>query len=123
LADGADIILPVAGAVGLGTAAAIQEHGNAYLIGVDMDWAVTYPEYADILLTSVEKRADVSVVLAVEAMVNGSFTGGTHVGTLATGELGLSPFHHHEALVSAELRAELDEITAGIIAGTIQTLP
>ncbi len=37
LMDSADIIMPVAGPVGLGIAA-IKERGNAYLIGVDSDW-------------------------------------------------------------------------------------
>ncbi|MGH2591993.1 MAG: BMP family ABC transporter substrate-binding protein, partial [Anaerolineae bacterium] len=39
--EGADIILPVAGPVGLGAAAAVQDRGNAYLIGVDTDWTVS----------------------------------------------------------------------------------
>ena len=44
--EGADIIMPVAGPVGLGAAAAIKERGNAYVIGVDSDWFLTSPEYA-----------------------------------------------------------------------------
>ena len=52
LEQGADIIPPVAGTnVGPGAANAVQTHGNAYLIGVDTDWTVTSPEYADIVLT------------------------------------------------------------------------
>ena len=35
--QGADVIMPVAGPVGLGSAAAIQERGNAWMIGVDTD--------------------------------------------------------------------------------------
>jgi basic membrane protein A and related proteins len=107
----------------LGTAAVIQERGSAYLIGVDTDWAVTYPEFADIVLTSVEKRADVSVGLAVQALVDGTFTGGTHVGTLATGETGLAPFHALEHLVSAGVRAELEALIAEIGAGRVKTRP
>ncbi len=38
--EGADIIMPVAGPVGLGTAAAAQERGEVYIIGVDNDWAI-----------------------------------------------------------------------------------
>ena len=53
--EGADIIMPVAGPVGLGAAAAIKERGNAYIIGVDSDWFLTSPDYADITLTSVMK--------------------------------------------------------------------
>lgn len=43
--EGADIILPVAGPVGLGTAAAVQERGNAWIIGVDTDWTVSASQY------------------------------------------------------------------------------
>jgi basic membrane protein A len=38
--EGADIIMPVAGKVGLGTAAAVKERGKM-LIGVDTDWTVS----------------------------------------------------------------------------------
>ena len=36
--EGADIIMPVAGPVGLGTAEAVKERGGM-LIGVDTDWS------------------------------------------------------------------------------------
>ena len=121
---GADIILPVAGeSVGWGAGAAVQEHGDAYLIGVDTDWAVTAPEFADILLTSIEKRYDVSVVDAARSIVDGDFFGGVHTGTLETGEVGISPFHNLDALVSPAVKADLQQIIADIIAGKIQTTP
>jgi basic membrane protein A len=123
LAAGADIILPVAGPAGVGAAAAVKEHGHAYLIGVDADWAVTFPEYAGVVLTSIEKKVDVSVVLVVQAVVNGEFVGGTHVGTLAMGEVGISPFHALDHLVPRQVKSDLEQIEAGIIAGEIQTLP
>jgi len=123
LNEGADIILPVAGRVGLGTAALVQELGNAYLIGVDSDWAETYPEYADIMLTSIEKRLDVSVVFTVQSIVDGTFTGGTHIGTLETGEVGLAPFYKFDSLISNEVKADLEQIKQDIIAGKIKTKP
>jgi basic membrane protein A len=121
--EGADIIMPVAGPVGLGAAAAVQDRGNAYLIGVDTDWTVSAPEYADIVLTSVEKRLDLSVLTAAKAVVDGSFKGGTHVSSLENGEIGISPFHDLESMVPSEVVAELEEVTAGIIAGDIPTKP
>ncbi len=123
LNDGADIILPVAGRAGLGTAAVVQERGNAYLIGVDNDWTVSYPEYADIILTSIEKRVGVSVMLAVQAIMEGRFTGGTHIGTLETSEVGLAPFHQFDSLISNEVKTELERIEKDIIAGKIKTKP
>jgi basic membrane protein A len=121
--EGADIIMPVAGPVGLGTAAAVQQRGNAYIIGVDTDWTVSAAEYAPIILTSVEKRLDLSVQSAVDAVVDGSFAGGLHVSDLANGEIGISPFHELESMVPAEVSGALEQITADIIAGTIATKP
>jgi WD40 repeat protein/basic membrane lipoprotein Med (substrate-binding protein (PBP1-ABC) superfamily) len=121
--QGADIVLPVADRVGLGAAAAVKEHGNAYLIGVDSDWTVTYPEYAGIILTSIMKRLDVSVISAVQAIVDGTFTGGTHVGTLENDGVSIAPFHNLDGLITAQVRADLDQIKSDIIAGKIKTKP
>ncbi len=121
--EGADILLPVAGSVGMGTAAAIKERGNAYLIGVDTDWALTAAEYADIVLTSIEKRVDVSVASAVEDLAAGTFTGGPHLGTLENGGVSIAPFHGLDGLVTLEIKAELAQVKAGIIAGEIKTKP
>lgn len=122
LEEGADIILPVAGKnVGWGAGAEVQEHGNAWLIGVDTDWTITWPEFSDILLTSIEKRFDASVVQAAEALAEEQFSGGIHTGGLATGEVGISPFHALEALVSDQVKTDLKQIEADIIAGKIRT--
>ncbi|MFZ3150447.1 MAG: BMP family ABC transporter substrate-binding protein [Anaerolineaceae bacterium] len=117
--EGADIIMPVAGPVGLGAAAAIQERGNAYLIGVDSDWYLTAPEYASITLTSVMKQMDATTYAVIESVIDGSFTGGDVVGTLANNGVAIAPFHDLESMVSAELQGELDQLKADIIAGTI----
>jgi WD40 repeat protein/basic membrane lipoprotein Med (substrate-binding protein (PBP1-ABC) superfamily)/transcriptional regulator with XRE-family HTH domain len=124
LDEGADIILPVAGqSVGWGALAEVQEFGNAWFIGVDTDWTVTDPKFADIILTSIEKRFDVSVVRAAKSIKDGTFTGGIHVGTLETGEVGLSPFHQLDALISDNVKADLEQIKADIISGKVQTKP
>jgi WD40 repeat protein/basic membrane lipoprotein Med (substrate-binding protein (PBP1-ABC) superfamily) len=119
--QGADIILPVAGQVGLGTATAAQETTGVYVIGVDTDWAVTYPEFADVILTSIQKRMDTSVLTAVEAIQEGDFTGGQHPGTLENRGVGLAPFHSLDGIVSPETKKELENITAEIISGNIDT--
>jgi basic membrane protein A len=121
--EGADIILPVAGPVGLGTAAAVQERGGVYLIGVDVDWTQTAPEYTDILLTSVLKRMDVTTFKAIESAVNGTFEGGVIVGTLENQGVDIAPYHDLSSMVSSDLQAQLDEVRQGIIDGTIQTKP
>jgi phosphate/phosphite/phosphonate ABC transporter binding protein len=121
--EGADIIMPVAGPVGLGTAAAIQERGNAYVVGVDSDWTLTSPEYTGITLTSVMKLMDVTTFNAIKSAQEGTFEGGVTVGTLENGGVGLAPFHDLDSMVPAELKAELDQLKADIIAGTVATAP
>jgi hypothetical protein len=69
LDQGADIILPVAGTnVGPGAAYAVQAHGDAFIIGVDTDWTLTNVEFTDIILTSILKNYDASVVQAVQGI-------------------------------------------------------
>ncbi|MCJ7512886.1 MAG: BMP family ABC transporter substrate-binding protein [Anaerolineales bacterium] len=121
--EGADIIMPVAGPVGLGTAAAAQERGNAYIIGVDSDWFLTAPEYAAIILTSVLKNMDVTTMNVVKTVLDGSYAGGVTVGTLENGGVGLADFHDMASMVPAELQAELQDVAAKVIAGEIKTSP
>ena len=121
--EGADIIMPVAGPVGLGTAAAVQERGNAYIIGVDTDWTVSASEYADITLTSVLKRLEVTTQQAIAAAADGSFEGGLHVADLANGGVGLADFHDLASMVPDQVKTDLEQIMADIIAGTIKTKP
>ena len=124
LDQGADIILPVAGtSVGPGAAYAVKSHGNAYVIGVDTDWNVTNAEFADIILTSILKNYDASVVQAVKDIKENTFTGGIHIGTLETGKVSLAPFHQFDNLISSKVKADLEQIKAEIIEGGIKTKP
>jgi len=118
--EGADIILPVAGPVGLGTAAAVKERG-AMMIGVDTDWYVSAPEYKEVYLTSILKNMDVAVFDAIKAVLDGTFKGGTYVGTLKNNGVGIAPFHDFEDQVPDDLKAELEEVRKGIIEGSIST--
>ena len=117
--EGADIIMPVAGPVGLGAAAAIQERGNAYVIGVDSDWFLTSPQYGDITLTSVMKLMDATTFQVIEDVVNGEFEGGTVVGTLENEGVAIAPFHDLSGMISEELQTRLDELRQAIIDGEI----
>jgi basic membrane protein A len=124
LDEGADIILPVAGMnIGPGAANAVQTHGNAYIISVDTDWTVTNPEYVNVVITSIIKNYDVNVMQAVKAIEENTFSGGTHVGTLETGEVGIAPFHQFDSRISAKVKTDLEQIKADIISGKIKTKP
>jgi basic membrane protein A len=121
--EGADIVMPVAGPVGLGTAAAVQERGNAYLVGVDNDWFVASPQFGPIVLTSVLKNMDVTTMNVVSSVLDGTFAGGVTVGTLENGGVGLAPFHDLDSIVPADLKAELETVRAGIISGELSAVP
>ena len=114
--EGADIIMPVAGPVGLGTAAAVQERGSGYVIGVDDDWTQTAPDYADIVLTSVMKLMDQSVFDVSKQVLDDSFAGGFYTGTLENGGVGLGT---NNAAISTELLSEVAAVQADIITGNI----
>jgi basic membrane protein A len=121
--EGADIIMPVAGPVGLGTAAAAQERGGVMVIGVDADWVLTNSDYQAITLTSVMKNMDVTTMNVIKSVMDGSFKGGVTVGTLDNGGVGLAPFHSFDSQVPQSMKDELDTVRQGIIAGTITTHP
>ncbi len=118
--EGADIIMPVAGPVGLGTAAAVQERG-AMLIGVDTDWYMSAPEYRDITLSSVIKKMDIAVFDAIQSVVDGTFTGGTYLGTLENNGVDLAEFHEFDDAVSQELKDEIEQVRLDLIAGKLDT--
>ncbi|MBF4573038.1 BMP family ABC transporter substrate-binding protein [Herbiconiux sp. VKM Ac-1786] len=118
--QGADVILPVAGQVGEGAASAASEAGGVSLIWVDNDGYDTLPaEYKPILLTSVLKNTGDAVVEIVGDDIDGDFSPEPFVGTLENGGVALAPFHDLESSVPAELAAELDDLKAQIVAGTV----
>ena len=121
--EGADVIMPVAGPVGLGTAAAVQERGGVYIIGVDSDWTQTSPEFTDVVLTSVLKKMDVTTKDTIKMVMDDTFEGGVVVGSLENAGVDLAPFHELDSMVSSDLKAELDTIKQGIIDGSIKTTP
>ena len=119
ISQGADIIMPVAGPVGLGAAAAAMADGNTSIIGVDSDWYEANPDYSSIVLTSVMKEIGASVEQAITDSVNGNFSATPYVGTLANGGVSLAPFHDFDAKVPAELKDDLQKLTEDIKAGKL----
>ena len=121
LDQNADVILPVAGQVGEGAAAAIKEHGSGSLIWVDNDGYETLPaEFRGIVLTSILKNTQDAIVEIVGADLDGDFSSEPFIGTLENGGVGIAPFHDLDGMVSAELQAELEQLTQDIISGTLE---
>jgi basic membrane protein A len=125
ISEGADIIFPVAGNVGLGAAKAVQEAdtqgGKVNMEWVDTDGCVSAAQYCKYLITSVTKGIQTSVKNAVLSAENGTFKGGDYIGTLANGGVVLSPYHDFSGQVPASLRSELKTVEAGIESGKIST--
>lgn len=121
IAEGADIIMPVAGPVGLGTAAAAMDNEGVMIVGVDTDWCVSAAEFCSVMLTSVVKNMDVAVFEAVEDAFNGETDNWSEpfLGTLDNGGVEMAPFNEFEDQVPEGLQAELDEIQQMIIDGEI----
>ena len=117
---GADVILPVAGQVGEGAAAAAVEASGVSIVWVDNDGFETLPaEFRPVLLTSILKNTQDAIVEIVAADMKGTFDNTPFVGTLENGGVEIAPYHDLAGLVSAELDAEIAQLRADIIAGTI----
>lgn len=123
--EGADIILPVAGPVGLGSAALADELGPDLLkiIGVDADLYETDPQNGHVYLTSVTKRMDATVFEVIEFAMSSDFAGGVLVGTLDNGGVALAPFHDMAPLVPDALRQQLESLRSSIIGGDLMVGP
>ena len=121
VAQGADILLPVAGNSAEGALqVAKASNGKVGSMWVDTDGCVSQEKYCAVIPTSVGKAMDVAVFEAIKAAKAGSFDSTPFVGTLANSGVYLAPFHQWESKVSADTKAELDKIKADIIAGTIK---
>lgn len=122
IAQGADVIMPVAGPAGLGSLAAVKEAGEGVRgIWVDTDGCVSASEYCDVLLTSVMKEMDVAVEEAIEASIMDETDNEPYVGTLENGGVALAPFHQFEGEIDQDTKDELAEIREQIIAGELET--
>jgi basic membrane protein A and related proteins len=125
LDDGADIILPVAGPVGLGTIEAIRARpdSNAKVIWVDTDGCVSVPDDCDLFLTSIMKNMDVAVRDITLETADGNFEGGLYTGTLENEGVDLGPFNDFDDQVPDELKSAVDDLRQQIIDGEIETMP
>jgi len=125
ISEGADVIFPVAGNVGLGAAKAVQSAnasgGHVAMLWVDVDGCVSAATYCPLFITSVEKGIVAAVKASVLSAAGGTFQGGTYVGTLANGGAVLAPFHEWASKVPQALQTELMQVSQGIQNGTIPT--
>ncbi|MDH3307528.1 MAG: BMP family ABC transporter substrate-binding protein [Acidimicrobiia bacterium] len=119
--EGADVVMPVAGPVGLGSSALATELGydNLKIIGVDTDQYLTDTSNQGAYLTSVLKNMDVTTFNAIKSVFDGNFEGGVTLGNLANDGVGLADYHDYSSAIPQELQDEIAALKAGIIDGSI----
>lgn len=117
--QGADIIMPVAGAVSTGTLAAARENPGTSVIWVDVDGYYSEPDYKELMLTSAMKQIGNAVFDTIAEAKDGNWTGTDYVGTLENNGVGLAPWHDFEDRIPEGLDAKLEELRAKIISGEI----
>jgi basic membrane protein A len=125
ISEGADVIFPVAGNVGLGAAKAVQDADTAAgsmkvtMEWVDTDGCFSAPQYCQYFISSVTKGIQAAVKNAVLSAADGSFKGGNYIGDLSNDGVVLSPFHDFTSQVPTSLQSELNTIKQEIISGKI----
>lgn len=117
--NGADIIYGVCGNVSTAAAAAMQERGYGYIFGMDQDWTLTNPQYADQILGSALKNMHVAVYEIMKNLEESdTFNGGEdYVLTLANGGTSLTI---NEAIdIPEDLKAEVEALAEKIASGEL----
>lgn len=124
IASGADVVFPVGGNQFSAVNEAFNEAGVAGVqLGVDKDIALTSPEFASFILTSVEKRMGDATFDIAKALLDGeAFNSDQYTGTLENRGTLLSPFYDFDSMIPQDVKDRLAELEAGIIAGTVDPL-
>jgi len=122
VSQGADVVMPVAGFSGQGTAQqALDSKGALKVIWVDQDGCVSAEKFCSVFLSTVVKNISDAVKQAVNKVADGSFAGGTgSIGTLENNGVQLAPYHNFDSQIPADLKGEIDKLKADIISGTIK---
>jgi basic membrane protein A and related proteins len=121
--QGADVIFPVAGSVGLGAAEAVKQNHGVSMEWVDTDGCVSDPSYCPLFMTSVEKGIVPSVENAALTAAQGKFKGGNYIGTLKNNGVGIAPYHDWASKIPASVQNGIKQIRLGIISGAISVDP
>ncbi len=121
IAQGADVILPVAGDAAVGTFQAALEQPGVLAIGVDTDEYLVdkISQYKSVLLTSVVKNSADAIPSIISDDIAGKWSNEPYVGTLANGGVSIAPYHDLESTVGSALAAEVQDLQQQIVDGKI----
>jgi basic membrane protein A len=115
IAAGADVIYHAAGATGHGVFEAAHDAGRL-AIGVDSD---QHDEMPDAVVTSMVKRADVTVFDTIRAVSEGRFEGGMHVFGVRDGAIDYVRDGPHAALLPPAVVARVEQLRGEIASGRV----
>ncbi len=120
ISQGADIVLPVAGGTGQGTASTTAaSNGKQSTIFVDFDGCISAANYCKTFLTSVTKGIAGAVQKAVVAGQKGQALTGSYLGELKNSGVGLAPYHQWDSKVPADLKKQVAQVGTDITSGKI----
>jgi basic membrane protein A len=120
-AQGADIVFPVAGSVGLGSIVAAKQAGAGHsVMWVDSNGCVSDKTDCKWFVGTVAKGVEPSVEAAVLSAAKGTFKSGPYIGTLKNKGTQLE---YGGIKVPASLKSKIATAKAGIIARTISVNP
>jgi len=114
--NGADVIFGAGGKTGNGALIEVAGHEGLYCIGVDQDQWYTVPEAHSCLVSSAIKAITPSVFAMIQAYVDGDTPEGNFYGIA-----GLAPYHDFEDVIPDDVKAQVEQIGAGLQDGTIET--
>jgi basic membrane protein A len=113
--QGADVIFGAGGKTGNGAVEAAAQAG-VYAVGVDTDQYYTLPNAAPRLLSSAMKMITPGVFDLIKLAKEGAFPAGNYFGAA-----GYAPYHDVDGEVPADVKAKMEELTAGLLDGSIKT--
>ena len=122
--QGADIVFPAAEQAGLGAVEAAKELGK-YVIGVDSDQSMLFSgadeDSANVILTSVLKNVDLSLLRAGEMYIAGTLPFGDFLSMgIAEDGAGIAYNAYYEKNVPEDIRAKVEEAKEKVLAGGVE---
>ncbi|MFP8965448.1 BMP family lipoprotein [Pokkaliibacter sp. CJK22405] len=112
---GADVVFAAAGGTGVGVYQAAADEGK-YAIGVDSNQNYLHP---GTMLTSMVKSVDVAAYNTIKDVQDGTWKPGVKVLGLADNGVSWAYDQYNKDLVTADMKAKMDEIQKDIVDGKI----
>jgi basic membrane protein A len=123
VAQGADIVMPVAGGTGLGAAeVAKSSGGKVSVIWVDQDGCKSAAQDCDVFLTTVQKNVTDAVQKAVVNGAQGTALAASpgYLGSLENNGVSLAPYNQFDSKIDSGLKSEVDQLKQDIISGKVK---